>query len=38
MKAAWIKRSQENVFDPWEVEPTITITNLSEILDRLVDL
>jgi len=38
MKAAWVKRSQEIVFDPWGVEPTITITNLSEILDRLEDL
>lgn len=28
MKAAWIQRSPQAVFDPWELEPTTTITDL----------
>jgi len=31
MKAAWVKRSPEAVFDPWGVEPTITVNNLLEL-------
>lgn len=37
MRAAWIKRSPEAVFDPWGIEPTITVTsllNLSEQVDH----
>ncbi len=30
MKAAWIKRSAAAQFDPWGVEPTLTITSLNE--------
>jgi 2-haloacid dehalogenase len=35
MKAAWVKRSPAVVFDPWEIEPTLTVTNLSELADRI---
>ncbi|MGI9229318.1 MAG: haloacid dehalogenase type II [Gammaproteobacteria bacterium] len=31
MKAAWVRRSKDNVFDPWGVEPTITVKSLSEL-------
>lgn len=31
MKAAWVKRSAEAVFDPWGIEPTITVTDLLEL-------
>ncbi len=31
MKAAWVKRSPEALFDPWEIEPTITVENLAEL-------
>jgi len=31
MRAAWVKRSEETVFDPWGIEPTITIDNLLEL-------
>ena len=32
MNAAWVKRSEQAIFDPWGVEPTATINSLSEIL------
>lgn len=31
MKAAWVRRSPEAVFDPWGVEPTRTVTALTEL-------
>jgi 2-haloacid dehalogenase len=35
MSAAWVKRSAEAVFDPWEIEPTMTVTSLVELADKL---
>lgn len=35
MKAAWIRRDKENVFDPWEIKPTIIVNNISELADRI---
>ena len=31
MKAAWVRRSPEAVFDPWGIEPTITVSSLTEL-------
>ncbi len=31
MSSAWVKRSSDAVFDPWGIEPTITITSLLEL-------
>jgi len=31
MHAAWVKRSEKALFDPWGIEPTITINSLSEL-------
>ena len=31
MKSAWIHRSPEAVFDPWGIEPTITVSSLVEL-------
>lgn len=31
MCAAWVKRSEKAVFDPWGVEPTIIVNNLKEL-------
>jgi 2-haloacid dehalogenase len=28
MKAAWVKRSPEALFDPWGIEPTLTVNSL----------
>jgi len=35
MRAAWVRRSPSAVFDPWELEPTITVSGLEELADRL---
>ena len=31
LSAAWVKRSEKAVFDPWGIEPTVTISNLTEL-------
>lgn len=31
MKAAWVRRSADVVFDPWEIEPTVTVSSLTEL-------
>ena len=33
MKAAWVQRSTNVVFDPWGIEPTVTVANLTELVD-----
>jgi len=38
MKAAWVKRSQEAIFDPWEIDPTITVRNLYELNEQITDI
>jgi 2-haloacid dehalogenase len=37
MKAAWLRRSPEAVFDPWGIHPTITIDTLLDLQDRIND-
>lgn len=37
MKSAWVRRSPEAVFDPWGIEPTITVTGLVDLKDKLGD-
>ena len=31
MKAAWLQRSPDAIFDPWEISPTVTFQNLSQL-------
>ena len=31
MRSAWIRRSPEVVFDPWGIDPTITVSTLAEL-------
>jgi 2-haloacid dehalogenase len=31
MKAAWVRRAPEAVFDPWGIDPTITVKNILEL-------
>jgi len=31
MRGAWVKRTPQAVFDPWEIDPTVTIANLGEL-------
>jgi len=37
LNAAWLQRTNEQIFDPWDIEPTITINSLSEIKAKIVD-
>lgn len=37
MRAAWVKRSANAIFDPWGIEPTITVEGLSELYAKLVN-
>lgn len=36
MKSVWVRRTPEAVFDPWGIEPTITVSSLVE-LDKRID-
>lgn len=36
MRAAWVRRSQEALFDPWGIEPSLTVENLVELAGRMV--
>jgi 2-haloacid dehalogenase len=35
MRAAWLKRTADAVFDPWELEPTLVVSGLSELPERI---
>jgi 2-haloacid dehalogenase len=35
MRAAWVQRSPDAVFDPWGMEPTITVSNLIDLPDQI---
>lgn len=35
MRAAWVQRSPESIFDPWGTEPTITVNNLRQLIDDI---
>ena len=35
MNTAWVKRSPNQVFDPWEIKPTVTIKCLTELYEVL---
>lgn len=35
MKSAWIQRSSEAIFDPWEIKPTITVNSLLELAEKI---
>lgn len=34
LKSAWIQRSPEAIFDPWEIQPTIKATSLLELVEK----
>ncbi|KAG1694878.1 (S)-2-haloacid dehalogenase [Nymphon striatum] len=38
MSAAWVKRSEQALFDPWGIDPTITINSLIELDEQLANL
>ena len=35
LRAAWVKRSPEAPFDPWGLEPTLTVSSLSDLAARI---
>ena len=35
MNAAWVKRSSTAVFDPWDIEPSVTIAGLGDLCEQL---
>jgi 2-haloacid dehalogenase len=35
MNGAWVKRDERAVFDPWGIEPTLTVTSLAQIGERI---
>ncbi len=35
MRSAWVQRSSESIFDPWGVEPTLTIDKITSLLSNL---
>jgi 2-haloacid dehalogenase len=35
MRAAWVQRSPEALFDPWGIEPTLTVTSLLELTEQI---
>ena len=37
MRAAWIKRSPDAVFDPWEIEPIMKVSSLTELATQMIN-
>jgi 2-haloacid dehalogenase len=35
IKAVWLRRSQETIYDPWNIEPTIIVSSFSEIKKKI---
>jgi 2-haloacid dehalogenase len=35
LRAAWVRRSPEALFDPWGIEPTLTVEHLSDLAARI---
>jgi 2-haloacid dehalogenase len=35
MRSAWLQRSEDSIFDPWGIEPTITISSITELNEKL---
>ncbi len=35
MRAAWVQRSREAIFDPWGIEPTLTVASLRELPESI---
>ena len=35
MRAVWVKRSPDAVFDPWGIEPTLTVDSLLDLAGHI---
>lgn len=31
IQSIWVQRSQQEIFDPWDIQPTVTVSSLSDI-------
>jgi 2-haloacid dehalogenase len=38
LRGAWVKRSAQAIFDPWEIEPTLTVPSLAELPERIQEI
>ncbi len=36
LRAAWVRRNPRAIFDPWELEPDLIVSDLNELSERLV--
>jgi 2-haloacid dehalogenase len=36
LKAIWVQRTQNSIFDPWGIKPTATVNDLTEIKDIII--
>jgi 2-haloacid dehalogenase len=36
MRGAWVKRSEEALFDPWGIEPTLTVNSLVNLAGQII--
>lgn len=34
MRAAWLQRAPDAIFDPWDVQPTLTVTSFDALVER----
>ncbi|MDA3902767.1 MAG: haloacid dehalogenase type II [Desulfuromusa sp.] len=37
MKSAWVQRSAEAIFDPWEIKPTLIVNRLTELSQQITE-
>ena len=37
MRSAWVKRTPDAIFDPWGIEPTITVSSLTQLKQEILD-
>ena len=35
LRGAWVKRSAQALYDPWEIQPTVTISTIAELADAV---
>lgn len=37
MRAAWVRRSKDAIFDPWGIEPTLTVMSINDLCTKLIN-
>jgi 2-haloacid dehalogenase len=38
LRGAWVGRSKSSIFDPWGIDPTLTVTSLRELAGGIAGL